>query len=167
MRRPSSVRCESLPSRRIRSPPSSPSSAWIARVRAGCETLQSSAARVKFNVCARERKYRICCISMRDSLLPTPEKSDRHSKPSRRHRQSASARRKKAPPATRKARAALPVSSRKRGVARLSSIICRACRIVRKSTSKARRRRRDRIPIERRRRVPRRCWKGYRTRRRR
>jgi len=37
-------------------PPSSSSSCWIALVSAGCETLHSSAARVKFNVSASARK---------------------------------------------------------------------------------------------------------------
>ena len=63
MRLPSSVRCDSARSRRSNSPPSSASSALIARVREGCATWHRSAALVKFSVSLTARKYRIWCIS--------------------------------------------------------------------------------------------------------
>lgn len=55
-RRPKSVRCVRLCSRRSSSPPSSSSSLCTARVNAGWETLQLSAARVKFKVSQSARK---------------------------------------------------------------------------------------------------------------
>src|SRR5260370_292792 len=55
-RRPTSVRCVRLCSRRSSSPPSSSSSLCTARVNAGCEALQLSAARVKFKVSQSARK---------------------------------------------------------------------------------------------------------------
>ena len=53
-----------LRSRRNRSVLNSSSSSFIARVREGWATWHSSAARVKFQVCATARKYLIWCISM-------------------------------------------------------------------------------------------------------
>lgn len=54
--RPSSVRCVRLRSRRKSCPPNSSSRPLIARVSAGCVTLQRSAARVKFSVSQRATK---------------------------------------------------------------------------------------------------------------
>src|SRR6202140_1069186 len=59
MRWPSSVRCDSVRSRRTNSPPSSVSRALMARLRAGCDTLHGSAALAKFSVSLSAKKKRI------------------------------------------------------------------------------------------------------------
>src|ERR1700682_2234136 len=64
MRRPNSVRWVRFRSRRKSSWPNSCSSCLTARVREGCATLHSSAARVKLSSLAVARKYRTWCISI-------------------------------------------------------------------------------------------------------